>query len=268
MGLRRGWIWYLAGLLLAVIAGLISMLALRRAVPTAEPVSLASRPVIVARMDIPARQIVPADAIETRSLALEEIPSGAIFRVEDAVGKFSLQEAKAGQPLLAQNLVAPLSGPGSSITSSVKLAALLPNDKVGMVLPAGDLLSKSGDVDIGDHVDVLASMVVAGAQEGEAGQVTLMSLQNVPVVKVLQETESGTTQSQSGQAPPRIKIVGLVLAVDPQDAVILKYFIDANAKVSIDVRPLRLTTVFVVLPVTLNYIADKYGIQVPKPLTK
>jgi len=43
MGLRRGWIWYLAGLLLAVIAGLIAMLALRRAVPTAEPVRQASR---------------------------------------------------------------------------------------------------------------------------------------------------------------------------------------------------------------------------------
>jgi len=268
MGLRRGWIWYLAGLLLAVIAGLISMLALRRAVPTAEPVSPASRPVIAARQDIPARQIVPADAVEIRNLPLEEIPSGAIFRMEDAVGKFSLQEAKAGQPLLAQNLVSPQSGPGSAITSSVKLASLLPIDKIGMVLPASDLLSQSGDIDIGDRVDVLASMVVAGATEGEAGQVTLMSLQNVPVVKVIEETESGASQGQGGQAPPRKKIGGLVLAVDPQDAVILKYFIDANAKVSMDVRPPKLTTVFVVLPVTINYIADKYGIQVPKPLTK
>jgi Flp pilus assembly protein CpaB len=268
MGLRRGWIWYLAGLLLAVIAGLIAMLALRRAVPTAEPVRQATRPVIVARTDIPARQVVPADAVETRNLPLEDIPSGAIFRVEDAVGKYTLIEFKAGSPLLAQNLVAPLSGPGSSITSTVKLAALLPNDKVGVVLAAGDLMSQSGDVDIGDRVDILASMVVVGDQEGEAGQVSLMSLQNVSVIKVLQEVQSSGSSGQSGQAPPRTKITGLVLAVDPQDAVILKYFIDANAKVSIDVRPPKLTSIFVVLPVSINYIADKYGIQVPKPLTK
>jgi len=269
MGLRRGWIWYLAGLLLAVIAGLIAMVALRRAVPAAEPARQATRPVIVARTDISARQVVPADAVETRNLPLEEIPSGAIYRVEDAVGKFTMTEFKAGNPLLAQNLVAPPSGPGSSITSTVKLAALLPNDKVGVVLPAGDLLSQSGDVDIGDRVDILASLVVVGAGEGEAGQVSLMSLQNVSVIKVLQEAQSsGSSSGQSGQTQQRTKIMGLVLALDPQDAVVLKYFIDANAKVSIDVRPNKLTSIFVVLPVSINYIADKYGIQVPKPLTK
>ena len=99
MGLRRGWIWYLAGLLLAVMAGVLAVLALRQAVPSAQPVRTATRPVIVARRDLAARQIVAQDALDTRELPLEEIPSGAIFRIEDAVGKLLLQDVKAGQAL-------------------------------------------------------------------------------------------------------------------------------------------------------------------------
>jgi Flp pilus assembly protein CpaB len=263
MGLRRGWIWYLAGLLLAVIAGVLAVLALRQAVPRGAPTGAATRPVIVARRDLAARQIVPQDALDTRSLPLEDIPSGAVFRIEDAVGKFTLQDVKAGQPLLAQYLVTPSTGPGAIITSSVQLAALLPPDKVAVVLPAGDLLSQSGDVSLGDHIDLLASIIVAG-QDGGGGQVTLMNLQNVPIVKVLQQAPpSGGAQQQQQQRPI---ITGLVLAVDPQDGIIIKYFIDSGAKVSIDLRSSKLTATFDVSPVTLQYLADKYKITVPQPL--
>ena len=255
----------MAGLLLAVIAGLLAMLALRQAVPKAEPTGPATRPVVMARQNIAARQIVTLDALETRNLAMEDIPSGAIFRVEDAVGKFTLEGFQVGQPLLVQNLIAPPSGPGSVITSSVPLAQLLPPDKVGVVLPADDLMSKSGDVRIGDHVDILASIMVAG-KEGGGGQVTLMNLQRVPIVKVLEEVQPAAGSAQANQSAQRPKITGLVLAVDAQDAVILKYFVDQNAKVSIDLRSPKLTVVFDVSPVTLDYLADKYRIKVPKPL--
>ena len=263
MRLRRGWIWYLAGLVLAMLAGLIAVVALRQAVPTAEPVRPATRPVIVAAKDIASRQIVPLDAVEARDFPLEDIPSGAIFRVEDAAGKFTLQAVNSGQPMLAQNLVAPPSGPGSLITSTVQLSTLLPEDKVAVALPADDLLSTSGDVSIGDRVDVIGTLTVIGAEEGQAGQVTLMHLQNLPIVKVLEEVET----AQGGtNAAPRRKVIGLVLAVDPQDAVILRYFVDANARLSIDLRSPELTSIFDVVPVTVNYLADKFGITVPEPL--
>lgn len=264
MKLRRGWIWYLAGLLLAIIAGVVAVMALQQAVPTAEPTRPATRPVIVAARNIDARQIVPLDAVEARDFPLEDIPSGAIFRVEDAAGRFALQSVQSGQPLLAQNLVAPPSGPGSVITSTVQLSALLPDDKVAVALPADELLSKSGDVGIGDRIDIIGTLVVVGDEDAEAGQVTLMHLQNVPVVKVLEEIEqsSGTSSVETA----RRKVVGLVLAVEPQDAVILRYFIDANARMSIDLRSPELKSVFDVVPVTINYLADKFGIQVPKPV--
>src|SRR5512136_593890 len=134
MNLRKGWIWYLAGLLLAVMAGVLAVMALRQAVPSAQTVRVTTRPVIVAGRDLGARQVVAQDALGTREMPVEEIPSGAIFRIEDAVGKFTLQEVKAGQPLLAQNLIAASTGSGGTITSSVQLAMLLPTDKVAVVL--------------------------------------------------------------------------------------------------------------------------------------
>jgi len=263
MNLGRGWIWYLAGLLLAVLAGLVAVLALRQAVPTAQPVRPTTRPVVVASKDIPGRQLVALDMLATREVPLEDIPSGAIFRIEDAVGKLSLQEVKAGQPLLAQNLIAPASGSTTVVTTTAALSALLPPDKVAVVLPASDLLSQSGNLIIGDHLDILASTVVAGPEgTGGGGQITLMHVQNALIVKVLQEAQPAA----QGQAPPPPKTTGLVLAVDPQDGIILKYFIDSGAKVSIDLRSPKLTVGFTVDPVTLDYLGDKYRLRLPKPL--
>jgi Flp pilus assembly protein CpaB len=258
MKLRRGWIWYLAGLLLAIIAGLIAVVALRQAVPQAEPAKPATQPVIVARERIDARQVVLPEQLETQNLLLSDVPSGAVFRLEDAAGKFTLQPIEAGQPLLAQYLVSLSPGAGGTITNTSKLAALLPPDKIGVVLPAADLLSKSGEVSTGDRVDILASLPVVSSSEGKGGQVTLVTLQNVSVVRTLQEASNNQDQ------PP--KTTGLVVAVDPQDAVTLKYFVDAGANVSIGLRPPKLTTIFDLVPETINYIADKFGIKAPELL--
>jgi Flp pilus assembly protein CpaB len=203
------------------------------------------------------------DMLDVRDIPLEDIPSGAIFRMEDAVGKLSFQAVAVGQPLLAQNLAALSSGGTGSITATAKLAALLPTDKIGVVLPANDLLSKSGEVDTGDHIDILASLVVVGAEQGKGGQVTLLTLQDIPVVKTLEEA---VQQQSNTNQPQRGKITGLVVAVEPQDAVTLKYFVDSGANVSIGVRPPKLTSIFQVIPATLNYLADRFGITVPVPL--
>ena len=101
MRLRRGWIWYLAGLLLAIIAGAVAIFALQQAVPAAKPAAPATRPIIVARQDLAVRTIVLPESIEARDVPLTDIPSGAIFRLDDAAGKMLMQPATAGQPLLA-----------------------------------------------------------------------------------------------------------------------------------------------------------------------
>ena len=260
MKLRKGWIWYLAGLLLAIVAGLIAVFALRQAVPQPEPQAPPTQLVIVARTPIEARQVVLPEQLTAKSLLLSDVPSGAIFRVEDAAGKFTLQAVGADQPILAQNLVSLSAGSGGLITNTSKLAPLLPEDKVGFTLPAGnDLLIQSGEVSTGDRIDILASLIVASATENKGGQVTLLALQNVSVIKALQEAVPDNSQKAG-------KLLGLVVALDPQDAVTLKYFQDAGANISIDLRAPKLTSIFEVIPVTINYIADKFGLVPPELL--
>jgi len=259
MKLRRGWIWYLAGLLVAIIAGGIALVALRQAVPQAEPAPPATQAVIVARVPIDARQVVLPEQLETKNLLLSEVPSGAIFRMEDAAGKFTLQAVGAGQPLLAQSLVSISPGSGGTLTTTSNLAAMLPVDKIGVVLPASDLLSRSGEVNTGDRIDILASLSVVSSGEGKGGQVTLFTLQNVPVLKTLQEAQSGNKDQPA-------TVQGLIVAVNPQDAVTLKYFVDAGANISLGLRPAKLTSIFEVVPVTINYIADQFGIKAPEIL--
>lgn len=260
MKLRKSWIWYLAGLLLAIVAGLIAVFALRQAVPPPEPVAPATQLVIVARSPLGARQVVPLEQLTTKSLLLSDVPSGAIFRVEDAAGKFTLQAVGEGQPVLAQNLVALSGGSGGIISGTSQLASLLPEDKVGIVLPTGgDLLIQSGAVSTGDRIDILASLIVASSTEDKGGQVTFPPLQNVLVVKVLQETVPDNSQKAG-------KLLGVVVALDLQDAVTLKYFQDAGANLSIVLRPPKLTSIFDVIPVTINYIADRFGLQPPEML--
>lgn len=265
MKLRKGWIWYLAGLMLAVIAGTIAMVALRQAAPTVQAPPPATQPVVVAREHIDAQQVIVPDSLEVKNLLLSDVPSGAIFRVEDAAGKFALQPLEAGQPLLAQNLVALSPTGGGAITTTGKLAALLPSDKIAIVLPADDLLSQSGDISAGDRIDILTSLPVASSTQNKGGQVTLLTLQNVPVVKVLQESLV-TTNVTGQQTTQPGKVLGLVIAVDPQDSVTLKYYLDAGARVSIGLRPPKFTNIFNIIPVTLNYLADKFGFKPPELL--
>jgi hypothetical protein len=119
-------------------------------------------------------------------------------------------------------------------------------------------------VDTGDRIDIMASLVVVGTEQGRGGQITLMTLQDIPVVKTLNEPLQSSVNNT--QASARGKINGLVVAVDPQDAVTLKYYLDSGANVSIAVRPPRLTAIFQIIPVTLNYLADKFGLKIPEPL--
>jgi hypothetical protein len=61
-------------------------------------------------------------------------------------------------------------------------------------------------------------------------------------------------------------VQGLIVAVNPQDAVTLKYFVDSGANISLALRPPKLTSIFEVVPVTINFLADQFGIKAPEIL--
>ena len=90
MRLRRGWIWYLAGLLLAIIAGAVAIFALQQAVPAAKPAAPATRPIIVARQDLAVRTIVLPESLEARDVP--HVPNCSLIRSLKGVSSFRQQD--------------------------------------------------------------------------------------------------------------------------------------------------------------------------------
>ena len=209
------------------------------------------------------------------------MPSGAAVQVQDVVGRVTMRDIAQGEVILMQDLT-------SAISGTHNLPFLLGDDKIAVALPADDILSKWGAVAPGDHVDVLFSIdvlletplpdeLLAMMEEGtpfsvverdqSLDKVSVLSLQNLEVLQVIEEPSAAEAQQQQQQQqqvllPPR----ALILKIDPQDALVLKYLLDSIGKVQLALRSPTNNTLFDVDPVNINYLMLRYGIRLPEPL--
>jgi Flp pilus assembly protein CpaB len=99
----------------------------------------------------------------------------------------------------------------------------------------------------------------------ESQQYTFGTLQNVQVIGVIhttvaQESSTGlTAKAQKDSAPA---VAAYVVALDPQDALLLKYLRDRGATMDLALRNMRDDAEHVTKPVDQNYVVDKYQLQV------
>lgn len=274
---RRSWLWFVAALFLAVLAGAIAIFALRQAAtPETTTAETPGRAVVVAAQAIAANSIIRAENVkaEERSTSL----SGAAVRVQDVEGRVALRDIALGEVILMQDLT-------TEMTGTHRLPYLLGDDKIAVALPANDILGKWGAVAPGDHVDVLFTLDVlletplpaeiqAMEEQGTAIQsvvrdqsldnVSVLTLQNLEVLQLIEEPAPAQQQQQQGQAVAPQK--ALILKIGPQDALVLKYLINSTGKIDLALRSPTNSTLFDVEPVNINYLMLKYGIQLPQPL--
>jgi pilus assembly protein CpaB len=258
-----------AGGVLAILAGVLSLLALRAALSTvqvAPPEAPLTRPVVVAVRLVPRRSVLTQADVETRELPEDSIRSGAVVKVEDAVGKITLTELTEGQIVLAQNLL-DVGAEGGPQEAEVSLAEALEEGEVAVALPVTDIMTKYGVVQPGDKVDVLFTANVVGKTYQEdvprGGLVALMAVQNLEVLHIVTETPPAQ-EGEEAQAKPVPQLV--VLIATPQDAVILKYLKDSGSVIDFALRSPTSEQLFQTEAVTINYLAEKYGIVPPEPL--
>jgi len=272
---HRSWLWFFAALLLAVLAGAIAIFALRQAATRETPAATTpGRIVVVAAQAIAANSTIRVDNLvsEERSTS----PSGAAVEVQDVVGRVTLRDIARGEVILMQDLT-------SEMTGTHRLPYLLGDDKIAVALPADDILSKWGAVAPGDHVDVLFTLDVlletplpseiAQTEEGTAIQsmtrdqsldnVTVLTLQNVEVLQLIEEPAA---EQQQQQEQVSVRQRALILKINPQDALVLKYLMDSTGKIDLALRSPTNNTLFDVEPVNINYLMLKYGITLPQPL--
>ncbi len=142
-----------------------------------------------------------------------------------------------------------------------------------IALPADDLINQVGVLQPGDKVDILFSLTYG--QGGPTDLVSLDALQNVavqaivvpPEARVAKEVASqvglGDTQGVSPLSTGPSKAI--LVAVNPQDALLLKYLKDAGAILDYALRPPDDTSKPLLDPVTLQYLIDTYGLDIPLP---
>jgi pilus assembly protein CpaB len=268
---RRGLLWMLAGGVVAALAGLVAMFALRTAVSTVEvPLVEAplTRPVVVAAHLLERRTVLSEADVEIRELPEDAVRSGAVVKTEDAVGRITLTELNEGEIILAQNLLE-VTAEGVAEEGEVSLAEALEEDELAVALPATDLMSRFGVVMPGDKVDVLFSVNVVGKTYVEevprGGLVALTTVQDLEILQIVAErppAEEGE-EGEEGEEPAERLII---LIADPQEAVIIKYLKDSGGVIDFALRAPTSERLFDTEPVTINYLARRYGIIPPEPL--
>ena len=268
MGRLRGFLWLIAGILVAALAAGVAFIALTRATAervTREEIVAPKEGVVTVVRPVVAYAVLTADDVIRKELPVDAIPENAVRDVDQVIGKITLTDLYPGETILAERLLDP-----NVLAPDGRLALVMAEDKVLMAFPADDLLTQVDVLKPGDHVDFLFTFPLPVDREtgflpavttgevatGAAGEevpvepVTFNLLQNVTIAQVVKNYD------EEGQpvGPPR----ALLLTIDPQDALVLKYMKDAGAVVDLVLRAPEVEGRFSVEPVDLEYIINGY----------
>jgi len=272
MNRRRGWLWIGGGIFLALLAGaLVFMLMRATALPGQAPVPQAEGPrvrVVVAAREIPQHTVIKETDVSLKEVPAEAVPDEAMLSVESVLGKIAQHTISSGAILDANRLASYAPGSGEvAFTTLGDQVVLAQEDQVLLAIPPLDLMSTEFLV-VGNHVDVLVSLLqeAEGAvSEGPAPEeeppegtqpelITAYTIQNAEVAAIKRSggEEKGETQPSSG-APQ-----ALLIALDPQDALILKHLIDRGAIIDLALRAPTSDQLFDTQPVDRHYLYDRY----------
>lgn len=292
MNQRKGWLWIVGGIVLALLAGVLVFMMVVRTTDQSGQV-LAPGPtgpqvrVVVAAREIPQHTVIAKADLSVKGVSADAVPDEALLdeEVAGAVGKIAERTISAGEILVSDVLASytPGSGEKVSFTTLGSKAVLAQEDQVLFAIPPLDLMSTKF-LEIGNHVDVLVSLeqetegeVPRGQSEEEAGQgappekklITAYTIQNAEVAAIkyappVQVPESGPKLPGGGEeseAEPTSDIrQGLLVALDPQDALILKHLIDRGAILDIALRSPTNDQLFDTQPVDEEYLYDRYSL--------
>ena len=263
MARLRGFVWLSAGVVLALLAGLVAYTTLTR-VAEAPAESAAAGPqvtVLVAARSLPVRSVLTLDDLLEVELPPDAVPEGAARTTDTAVGRLTMTPLYSGEPILEQKLVDP------NVTSpDGRKALFLLEDEVLMALATQDMLSQSGMLAPGDHVDILFSLEfpenrgVGATDTGqEDEQTTFGLLQNVTIAGLMgglpTASEEEGLEDSSAASPETI-----LLSIAPQDALALKYAVDAGGVIDLVLRAPGVEKPFVTDPVDIDYLINRYRI--------
>jgi len=271
----------LAGIVLVAIGVFASYLLIQRfqaqQAPEVVQEEIVRADVVTVTRDLFLGDTLTAGDLEIASVPVEIIPRNAVSDPEEAVGKFIKTDLVQGEMLLGHNLADP--------TNKIKdLSFILADDHVLFAWQPGDLMTSEDMVQRGDIVDIFATITqeiqpeedeidpeTGEPLEPETREFTLDTFQRIDVtaliVDVIQQEEGGggdllPGQTAEGDPQQEVNIRSYLLALDPQNALILKHLTDTGANFDIVLRAPTSTIPFELTPVTEEFIVEFYGLEI------
>ncbi len=271
----------LAGVLLIAVGVFASYLLIQRfqgqQAPEVVQEETVKTDVVIVTRDLFLGDTLTNNDLEIASVAVEIVPRNAVTEVEEAVGKFIKTDMVQGEMLLSHNLADP--------TNKIKdLSFILADDHVLFAFQPGDLMTSEDMVQRGDFVDIFATITkeiepdedeidpeTGEPVEPETRDFTLDTFQRIDItaliVDIIQQEEGGGTdllpgQTSEGDPQQEVNIRSYLLALDPQDALILKHLQDTGANFDIVLRAPTSTIPFELTPVTEEFIVEFYGLEI------
>lgn len=166
--MRRGRLFLVFGLLMLVATlGLFVLIQggsllgqLGQAGPTAAPVTNVPQEtslIVIATQDVTRGATITADAVALAPWPTSALPLTAMFAVEEVIGLKARTDIPRGQPILSTMVTTSLQNL-ADVGSDAALS--IPPGQVAITVPISRLSSVGFAVQDGDHVDVIASMLV------------------------------------------------------------------------------------------------------------
>jgi Flp pilus assembly protein CpaB len=284
---RTGIILAIIGLGLVVVGILVITNIIRRSLqplPAPTPPPPLTEQVVVTTHDLALGAVIQATDVSLVEVPVELVPRGAMMDVEAVTGRITKIPLIAGEMVLSHHLADPTNQVGD-------LAFVIEDNQVLMAFPINNLMTELQLVQRGDLVDILASVTetipspqngftAEQEQETEDRLFTFDALQRVVISAVVVEVTENQQQGQAAgpgsvlpgqEATPQPTPIpsrsetrpqAILLALDPQDALVLKNLKDDGATFDFVLRAPTSDQLFELDPVMPEYLIDRYQLEI------
>jgi len=256
MSRRRGWTFFVLGLILALSTGTMVFIFLQQQAAAAAEQSRIEAlkefaPPPMMELPVAARPLTPGTTLtsadyQLKQFPLELVPLEAISQTVNLDQKVLVRSVGQGETFHTSQF---LGGEGSSISQQIKKGNVL------FAFPIVDLMSQSDIIKDGDHIDLFITGKLKELRsddtEKDLGSATMLTLQNIEVFKVLRSTKEADDKAEG--AP-----LALLCSVSPADAVILKYAKDSGGIIDFTLRSPVDTEPFTAPPVDRVEFSRRY----------
>ena len=273
--LRNGLIIAFLGISLLLVAGLVFSLYLGGAFqPVNNPavVSTPSEKILVAARDLPVGTQIQEGDYKELDVPVAVLPRDYITDPALVVNRVLKIPMFTGEYFLEHQIASP-----TDLTHDIPF--VISENEVLVAFQPSDLMTSLGVVEQGDVVDIHVTMPVVvssdtqpptdasgGTQtQNESRTFTFNAMQRIVVTSlVMEQPKTGAAQSDAAAAVRAGKIQALLIALTPQDALLLKYFKDNGAVFDLVIRSPMAEGLYETKPILQEYIRDRYGLEIPR----